>query len=890
MVTASATVVELPLPRTRSVEDGVGYERRVTVIPLKLTLRNFLCYGETAPSLDLEGVHLACLCGRNGHGKSALLDAMSWALWGKARGRSQDELIHYGRDEMMVDLEFQARDTRYRVTRRHSSGTQRKRHGASDLQLQVLSDSDASPITGNTIRETQLQIDQITGMDYETFVNSAFLLQGRADEFTNKTPGERKEVLAKILGLDYYDLLQSRARSLGDAKKVEAAVAGSDLERMRIEISRAERYRTELDVLASDIEDVSGQIEGSRQTLYELRAQVEDLSRKQKDLDDLRMRIPAIESELSGLEEEIGIRKDRISGYEVLLKDRETIERGLEEFKQVRGCYEELNQSREGFDSLVSQQSQLETQIEGARARLEERLSQLKRRIDEELRPKAESAATIPDQLTEARVRLDELAKEDRNLDHGRHTLQQLASEIGKFQADSERLKAEGQELRSKQRLVQSSHGSASCPLCGTELGTDACFRLLESYVTQIDGKLELYNQNQKLLSSAQERKGTLESELPKSEESLRGLQSDTQSAIALLERRLEEGHRAAVDLDQAGRDLAEEKLTLEDGAYAAQQRDRLAELGEEVTRLGYDQSEHRRLYNEMRELQPFEERYARLKEASLSLPQEEAFLVRAEETCLRRRDDIASARVKISETEGQLVQLPESEEKLRRADESHRDLELRHGELFRRQVEAEGELRRLEVLEGEIEVKERTLRAVRNDQGIYQELTDAFGRRGVQAMLIDTVLPSIEEEANTLLGRMTDGRMHVKLETQRQRRSGRGEPIETLEINISDEMGPRSYELFSGGEAFRINLALRIALSKVLARRRGAPLPTLFIDEGFGTQDAAGRERILDVIGAIEKDFEKIIVISHLDEIRDAFDVRIEVQKEEAGSTFWVS
>ena len=175
-------------------------------------------------------------------------------------------------------------------------------------------------------------------------------------------------------------------------------------------------------------------------------------------------------------------------------------------------------------------------------------------------------------------------------------------------------------------------------------------------------------------------------------------------------------------------------------------------------------------------------------------------------------------------------------------------------------------------------------------DQGIYQELTTAFGRQGVQAMLIETVVPRLEEEANVLLARMTDNRMHVKLETQRERRDGTGEPIETLEINVSDELGPRSYEMYSGGEAFRVNLAIRIALSKVLAQRIGAPLPTLFIDEGFGTQDAAGRERILDVIGAIQEDFEKIIVITHLEDMKDMFPVRIEVQKGIDGSTFWLS
>ena len=56
-----------------------------TVIPLQLRVHNFMCYRENVPLLDFDGIHLACLTGANGHGKSALLDAITWALWGKAR-------------------------------------------------------------------------------------------------------------------------------------------------------------------------------------------------------------------------------------------------------------------------------------------------------------------------------------------------------------------------------------------------------------------------------------------------------------------------------------------------------------------------------------------------------------------------------------------------------------------------------------------------------------------------------------------------------------------------------------------------------------------------------------------------------------------------------------
>ena len=97
--------------------------------------------------------------------------------------------------------------------------------------------------------------------------------------------------------------------------------------------------------------------------------------------------------------------------------------------------------------------------------------------------------------------------------------------------------------------------------------------------------------------------------------------------------------------------------------------------------------------------------------------------------------------------------------------------------------------------------------------------------------------------------------------------------------------MGERSYEMYSGGEAFRVNFAIRIALSQLLARRANAKLQTLFIDEGFGTQDAQGLEALIEAIQSISDDFERIFVITHIEALKDAFPARIEVVKTPAGS-----
>ena len=132
---------------------------------------------------------------------------------------------------------------------------------------------------------------------------------------------------------------------------------------------------------------------------------------------------------------------------------------------------------------------------------------------------------------------------------------------------------------------------------------------------------------------------------------------------------------------------------------------------------------------------------------------------------------------------------------------------------------------------------------------------------------------------------------MTLKLQLQEGRKDSRTRlPSEELDIKIADEVGTRSYETFSGGEAFRINFALRIALSKLLAGRSGAPLPILFIDEGFGSQDEAGQDRLREAINHIQDDFKKILVITHIDAVKDSFPVRIEVEKTEAGSTFTVT
>lgn len=164
------------------------------------------------------------------------------------------------------------------------------------------------------------------------------------------------------------------------------------------------------------------------------------------------------------------------------------------------------------------------------------------------------------------------------------------------------------------------------------------------------------------------------------------------------------------------------------------------------------------------------------------------------------------------------------------------------------------------------------------------QTVAVALGKDGIQALLIEDAIPEIEQEANDLLARLTENQASIAIESLRDLK--KGGTRETLDINISDAQGIRPYEMFSGGEAFRIDFALRIALSKLLARRAGTSLQTLIIDEGFGSQDQEGLSRIMDALYTIQDDFEKVIIVSHLAEMKEQFPVHFYIEKGPNGST----
>ena len=340
---------------------------------------------------------------------------------------------------------------------------------------------------------------------------------------------------------------------------------------------------------------------------------------------------------------------------------------------------------------------------------------------------------------------------------------------------------------------------------------------------------------------------------------------------------------QAAHDLEPVESTLRSLELRLETNDFAHDIRQRGRTVEADIAALGYSDALREAVATRLRELLPWEQEERELLLADERLSGAQRSLEQSEE--LQERDTAEYEQVgqEGARLEQELRDLPrvqarEKELQLAR-DEARRRLEVARND----RAEKAAHVSRAEYAAQELEQYRSDEHRLVERQSLFNELTEAFGRKGVQAMLIETAIPQIEDEANRLLGRMTDGQMHVSFEMQRD--SKKGDTIETLEIRIADTIGTRIYDMFSGGEAMRVNFALRIALSRLLARRAGARLETLVIDEGFGTLDGLGRERMVEAITSVQGDFRRIVVITHIDELKDRFPVQIEIVKTAAGS-----
>jgi exonuclease SbcC len=533
----------------------------------------------------------------------------------------------------------------------------------------------------------------------------------------------------------------------------------------------------------------------------------------------------------------------------------------------------------------IAIQNDAEREIDGELARLlqeRERRAQLAHSTGERLRKLERDAEQLDALQRETDLAASELAR----LPSTRAAIEQLTGERSELHAGNATLKARMQEI--KDNLSRLQAGDADCPVCRRPLVPVDRTRIADAWTS--DGRLlgDQYRTNQQHMAELDARVRAL------NDDQARLVDIDRQNVarerqMQILETGLSDRDRMQAERDAATCEVERIDAVVAGGAFAHDARRRLHAAEETLAALNYDGAAHDAATAAERRYAAFEERKRDLDQARARLDGVEQAIASIVAQQDERGEAHDQARQEVVDFEAQLG----SDPNLRaRAQEAADDAEQLADEKHRLSGDLGGIERRLahlDELQSERDELSRQSAALALDHGALRELVEAFGRNGIQAMIVDSVLPELEDETNTLLRRMSSGELSVAFRSQRQLIS-RDEVSETLDILIRDELGERSYALYSGGEAFRVNFAVRVALSKLLARRAGATIDLLVIDEGFGTQDSRGRDGLIEALRSVENDFRTILVITHIGEIRELFPTRIDIVKTERGSQISVN
>ncbi|MCC7429290.1 AAA family ATPase [bacterium] len=1010
------------------------------MIPLKLRLKNFLSYGEPTQELDFTTFSIACLSGKNGHGKSALLDSIIWAIWGQARktdtsSRSNEEFVKLGSYEMSVEFEFLLEENHYRVIRTFFKGKSRPHL----LSFQVFDENagEFHTLDKPSITETQTQINETLKIDFETFINSSFILQGRANEFTSKKPSERKEILSKILNLERFAVLEKLAKE--DKKKAQQEIdfLQRKVSELESQIAKKESFQAELlleneklaqlDKILKSLNSEIRQTEKNQESFETIKKQQKSLlehlqtvknerknlllrlqnleqklnenlkilshkteieanfsrfgtfQKREKELAETFAKISFLEKELAetkqkilnekakienkkiGLETEKSSLEKQLQNLQELVSKRLKIKEGFEKLAELEAKIKLWQQKKDSQQKLLLKKQEIFSTIENQKKELDAEIGNLENQKQKNTEKLAEQEF-LKQKLVELNQDLQKKQQFEKNFQEVKEKGQTLKERSQKFLPEEiERLESEIFDFEEKNKLFHT--GKNACPVCQSELSHEKTKQVENHYSAEI-GLRKTRAQNLKNeLESVKNELLKAKSTFTELEKTLKNF-VNLETKIGETQAKLEELEKVKIELSELETKILEKKKIVLNKKFAEEERKNYALLSEEITKIAYDEETHKKIITDFQALEHFKIEFSKLNEAlllqekiSAELPklsqkileleqvleqrdfakeeivsykkletEKKEFFYDAEEhkkiknelenlknasanfenlkNAVKREAELEEERTK---TQTELVSknlqsekfekdfeevnkvFKNSEDFSERLKEAKQTFEVSSKEKSQKLTELGGlkeKLKQIEIAEQEFAGIEKQKKFFSEEVMISDEVAKMFGKNGIPALIIENEVVEIEQEANEILSRLTNGTTTLAFKSQVE--NAKGEFKETLEILISDTSGTRNYELFSGGEAFRIDFALRVALSKVLAQRSGTKLQTLVIDEGFGTQDEEGIENLIEAINEVKFDFEKILIVTHLDRLKDVFPVRIEVEKfADRGSVF---
>lgn len=849
-----------------------GKEGELRMKPLSITAHNFGAISQA--TVDLRGIVLCSIAGINGAGKSTMFTiAPLFALFGVARpGCKVDDMVRSGSTEMAVHFEFEHQGGTYRVIRTRS----KKGKGKSTLELQRLEGNEWKSESGASIDETQKKIIDLLNLDAEIFSSTSMILQGQSNSFTAKPAGQRKAILSQVLQLDQYDTLQEKAKA--KAGEINLALEKAKSKVVDIDNRLVEKPALESDKLTSEIklaktETEIKSLEGNVQTLQ---VEYSGLVAKIQQAEDINRQAKEKRTDIGIKTTERDRQQVRLDSAQKLLNRETDILAKVTEYETTKETVTALRVKRDQQASLKNEADRLKQELEtvdNGLIKVTADISRIENQIAEQ--PRLEASKVDYDAAVARLAECQKEHEEDQRLQNVvKDYRDQLLRAEDRYISQGNIHKQNIVSLKTKTAMLADANcvdmNRAQCKFLADAIkAKDELVVARSQYHTWKTGTDQEIANLQVAVKAAETKRTEYRTsvsfdpfETIELQEKIDHLKPDVDllAKLAAMEPLLENLRTQRTDLENRQADI---NARLED------MRNQYRELSDGLKELPV-------LETKLTEL----ESWVRSKE---QLPAAKEISTTARETIDRLKteiDDLSIQAINLETEYKTLIgdseslkqdaenRLKESQDKLKQCRDEHLTLTGQLGGIRAKLVLLEEDEKNRQTLVAEMEPLARQL--VR-----WQLLVKAFGKDGIPALIIENAVPELERIANDILSQMSGGKNYLRFETQRELKNGKG-MTETLDIIVGDWAGERIYETFSGGEQLRIDFAIRFALAELLARRAGARVDWLTIDEGFGSQSDEYLPMVIDAVKNVSNRFGIVLVISHVKAVQEAFEQKI--------------